>query len=87
MYTDALDFDVLSSYRGRALRAGTYGERPADYLVTQPLPLTLATAANPTPTTLWCDWTGMALQRRWRARRRHARRARRRRLARRRDRR
>ncbi len=60
MYTDGLEFDVLSSYEvARCVRGRTVNGQP-DYLVTQPLPLTLATAANPTPTTLWCDWTGMA---------------------------
>ena len=60
MYTDGMEFDVLSSYEvARCVRGRTVNGQP-DYLVTMPLPLTLATAANPTPTTLWCDWTGMA---------------------------
>ena len=60
MYTDGVEFDVLSSYEvARCVRGRTVNGQP-DYLVTQPLPLTLATQANPTPTTLWCDWTGMA---------------------------
>ena len=60
MYTDGLEFDVLSSYEvARCVRGRTVNGQP-DYLVNAPLPLTLATAANPTPTTLWCDWTGMA---------------------------
>ena len=60
MYTDGLEFDVLSSYQvARCIRGRTVNGQP-DYLVTEPLPLTLATAANPTPTTFWCDWTGMA---------------------------
>ncbi len=60
MYTDGLEFDVISSYEvARCVRGRTVNGQP-DYLVTQPLPLTLATATNPTPSTLWCDWTGMA---------------------------
>ena len=60
MYTDGLEFDVLSSYEvARCVRGRTVNGQP-DYLVTQPLPLTLATAANPAPSTLWCDWSGMA---------------------------
>jgi len=60
MYTDFLEFDVTYSYEvARCIRGRTVGGQP-DYLVYAPLPLTLATAANPTPTTLWCDWTGMA---------------------------
>jgi hypothetical protein len=60
MYTDGMEFDVINSFEvARCVRGRTVNGQP-DYLVTQPLPLTLATAANPTPTTLWCDWTGMA---------------------------
>jgi hypothetical protein len=60
MYTDFLEFDVTYSYEvARCIRGRTVNGQP-DYLVNAPLPLTLATAANPTPTTLWCDWTGMA---------------------------
>jgi hypothetical protein len=60
MYTDGLEFDVINSFEvARCLRGRTVNGQP-DYLVYEPLPLTLATAANPTPTTLWCDWTGMA---------------------------
>jgi len=60
MYTDGLEFDVINSFEvARCLRGRTVNGQP-DYLVYQPLPLTLATAANPTPMTLWCDWTGMA---------------------------
>lgn len=60
MYTDFLEFDVTYSYEvARCIRGRTVGGQP-DYLVYAPLPLTFATAANPTPTTLWCDWTGMA---------------------------
>ena len=46
----------------RCIRGRTVNGQP-DYLVSAPLPLTLATAANPTPTTLWCDWTGTAFAR------------------------
>ncbi len=61
MYTDGMEFDVLSSYEvARCVRGRIMTNGQPDYLVTEPLPLTLATAANPTPTTLWCDWTGMA---------------------------
>lgn len=60
MYTDFLEFDVTYSYEvARCIRGRTVNGQP-DYLVYAPLPLTFATAANPTPTTLWCDWTGMA---------------------------
>jgi hypothetical protein len=60
MYTDTLEFDVINSYEvARCIRGRTQGGQP-DYLVYEPLPLTLATVANPTPTTLWCDWSGMA---------------------------
>jgi hypothetical protein len=60
MYTDTLEFDVINSYEvARCIRGRTVGGQP-DYLVNEPLPLTLATAANPTPSTLWCDWSGMA---------------------------
>jgi hypothetical protein len=60
MYTDTLEFDALNSYEvARCVRGRTVNGQP-DYLVYQPLPLTLATAQNPTPTTLWCDWSGMA---------------------------
>jgi hypothetical protein len=59
-YTDGLEFVVQNSYEvARCLRGRTVNGQP-DYLVNEPLPLTLATAANPQPTTLWCDWTGMA---------------------------
>ncbi len=59
-YTDGLEFLVQSSYEvARCVRGRTVNGQP-DYLVNAPLPLTLATATNPTPTTLWCDWTGMA---------------------------
>jgi hypothetical protein len=59
-YTDGLEFLVQNSYEvARCVRGRTVNGQP-DYLVNAPLPLTLATAANPTPTTLWCDWTGMA---------------------------
>jgi hypothetical protein len=59
-YTDFLEFDVTYSYEvARCVRGRTVNGQP-DYLVNAPLPLTLATAANPSPTTLWCDWTGMA---------------------------
>jgi hypothetical protein len=60
MYTDFLEFDVTYSYEvARCIRGRTVNGQP-DYLVNAPLPLTLATAANPAPTTFWCDWTGMA---------------------------
>ena len=60
MYTDFLEFDITFSYEvARCVRGRTINGQP-DYLVNAPLPLTLATAANPQPTTLWCDWTGMA---------------------------
>ena len=60
MYTDFVEFDVTYSYEvARCVRGRTINGQP-DYLVNAPLPLTLATATNPTPTTLWCDWTGMA---------------------------
>jgi hypothetical protein len=60
MYTDFLEFDITFSYEvARCVRGRTINGQP-DYLVYAPLPLTLATAANPQPTTLWCDWTGMA---------------------------
>jgi hypothetical protein len=60
MYTDTLEFDVLNSYEvARCVRGRTQGGQP-DYLVYQPLPLTLATMNNPAPMTLWCDWSGMA---------------------------
>jgi hypothetical protein len=60
MYTDFLEFDVTYSYEvARCVRGRTVNGQP-DYLVNAPLPLTLATEANPTPTTLWCDWSGMA---------------------------
>ena len=60
MYTDFLEFDVTYSFEvARCIRGRTVNGQP-DYLVNAPLPLTLATAANPNPTTLWCDWTGMA---------------------------
>jgi hypothetical protein len=59
-YTDFLEFDVSYSYEvARCVRGRTVNGQP-DYLVNAPLPLTLATTANPQPTTLWCDWTGMA---------------------------
>ena len=59
-YTDFLEFDVTSSYEvARCIRGRTVNGQP-DYLVNAPLPHSLATAANPTPTTLWCDWSGMA---------------------------
>jgi len=59
-YTDFLEFDVTYSYEvARCIRGRTVNGQP-DYLVNAPLPLTLATAINSTPTTLWCDWTGMA---------------------------
>jgi hypothetical protein len=59
-YTDFLEFDVTYSYEvARCVRGRTVNGQP-DYLVYAPLPLTLATAANPAPMTLWCDWTGMA---------------------------
>ena len=57
MYTDTLYFDVMNSYEvARCVRGQTINGQP-DYWSTAPLPLTLATAANPKPTTLWCDWT------------------------------
>ena len=60
-YTDFLEFDVNYSYEvARCIRGRTTASGQPDYLVNAPLPLTLATAANPTPTTLWCDWSGMA---------------------------
>jgi hypothetical protein len=60
MYTDTLEFDVLNSYEvARCIRGRTTNGQP-DYLVNEPLPATLATPGNPTPTTLWCDWSGMA---------------------------
>jgi len=59
-YTDGLEFLVQSSYEvARCVRGRTVNGQP-DYLVNEPLPLSLATTANPQPTTLWCDWTGMA---------------------------
>ncbi len=59
-YTDFLEFSVSSSYEvARCVRGRTVNGQP-DYLVNAPLPLRLATAANPQPTTLWCDWTAMA---------------------------
>jgi hypothetical protein len=61
MYTDFLEFDVTYSYEvARCIRGRTINGGQPDYLVNAPLPLTFATAANPAPTTLWCDWTGMA---------------------------
>jgi hypothetical protein len=60
MYTDFLEFDVTYSYEvARCIRGRTVNGQP-DYLVYAPLPLTLATAADPMPTTLWCDWTATA---------------------------
>jgi hypothetical protein len=60
MYTDFLEFDVTYSYEvARCIRGRILNGQP-DYLVNAPLPLTLATATNPTPTTLWCDWTATA---------------------------
>jgi hypothetical protein len=60
MYTDTLEFDVLNSFEvARCVRGRTVNGQP-DYLVYQPLPLTLATSGNPNPMTLWCDWSGMA---------------------------
>ena len=59
-YTDGLEFLVQSSYEvARCLRGRTVNGQP-DYLVNEPLPLALATTANPQPMVLWCDWTGMA---------------------------
>ena len=59
-YTDGLEFLVRNSYEvARCVRGRTVNGQP-DYLVNEPLPLTLATTANPRPTTPWCDWTGMA---------------------------
>jgi hypothetical protein len=60
MYTDTLEFDAINVFEvARCVRGRTVNGQP-DYLVTQPLPLSLATAANPNPMTLWCDWSGMA---------------------------
>jgi hypothetical protein len=60
IYTDTLEFDVINSFEvARCLRGRTVGGQP-DYLVYQPLPPSLATAGNPNPMTLWCDWSGMA---------------------------
>jgi hypothetical protein len=60
IYTDTLEFDVLNSFEvARCVRGRMIGGQP-DYLVYQPLPPSLATAGNPNPTTLWCDWSGMA---------------------------
>lgn len=60
MYTDILEFDVNYSFEvARCVRGRTIGGQP-DYLVYQPLPPSLATAGNPNPQTLWCDWSGMA---------------------------
>jgi hypothetical protein len=59
-FSDALEFDVQSSYEvARCVRGRTVNGQP-DYLVYAPLPAVLGTAANPSPTTLWCDWSGMA---------------------------
>jgi hypothetical protein len=59
-YTDGLEFLVQNSYEvARCVRGRTVNGQP-DFLVNEPLPLTLATTATPPPTTLWCDWTGMA---------------------------
>jgi hypothetical protein len=60
LYTDTLEFDAQFSYEvARCVRGRTIGGQP-DYLIYQPLPLTLATAGNPSPQTLWCDWSGVA---------------------------
>jgi hypothetical protein len=59
-YTDGLEFVVQNSYEvARCLRGRTVNGQP-DYLVTEPLPLSLGTTGTPAPTTPWCDWTGMA---------------------------
>jgi hypothetical protein len=60
LYTDTLEFDAINAFEvARCLRGRTVNGQP-DYLVTQPLPLSLATAANPNPMTVWCDWSGTA---------------------------
>jgi hypothetical protein len=60
LYTDMLEFDAINAFEvARCVRGRTINGQP-DYLVYQPLPLTLATPGNPTPMTLWCDWSGMA---------------------------
>jgi hypothetical protein len=59
-FADSLGFNIQSSLEvARCLRGRTVNGQP-DYLVTVPLPAALGTAANPQPTTLWCDWSGMA---------------------------
>lgn len=59
-FSDALGFNIQNSYEvARCVRGRTTNGQP-DYLVTVPLPPALGTAANPQPTTLWCDWSAMA---------------------------
>lgn len=59
-FADSLGFNLQSSLEvARCIRGRTVNGQP-DYLVTVPLPSALGTATNPQPTTLWCDWSGMA---------------------------
>jgi hypothetical protein len=59
-FSDVLGFNIQNSFEvARCVRGRTVNGQP-DYLVTVPLPPALGTAANPQPTTLWCDWSGMA---------------------------
>jgi hypothetical protein len=62
VYTDTLYFDVQNSYEvARCLRGAITKDGQPDYLVTEPLPLSLAPAGSTgVPRTLWCDWTGTA---------------------------
>jgi hypothetical protein len=59
-FADSFGVNIQSSLEvARCIRGRTVNGQP-DYLVTVPLPSALGTATNPQPTTLWCDWSGMA---------------------------
>ncbi len=54
-FSDSLGFNIQNSFEvARCVRGRTTNGQP-DYLVSMPLPAELGT-----PTTLWCDWSGMA---------------------------
>ncbi|HVV53473.1 MAG TPA: hypothetical protein VHO06_27700 [Polyangia bacterium] len=60
-FSDSLGFNIQSSLNvARCVHGGQMANGQPNYLVDEPLPAQLGTAANPAPTTLWCDWSGMA---------------------------
>ena len=60
MYTDTLEFDVyqLSTRSHAACAVGPWAASRTTWYTT--VAADAGDGANPTPTTLWCDWSGMA---------------------------